>query len=77
MHKEWLEVAKTVLDAHPRAGAGIIGVDVFFVTVFVYIRIAVCDVFLKLGCYGVFVIVQCRVCPALMELEELSLVGGS
>lgn len=73
MHKEWLEVAKTVLDAHPTAGAGISGVDVFFVTVFVYIRIPVCDVFLKLGCYVVFVIVQCRVCPALMELKELAL----
>jgi hypothetical protein len=53
-----------VLDAHPAAG---IGVDVFFVTVFfVYLRIPVCDVFLKLGCYRGFMIVQCRVCPALM-----------
>jgi hypothetical protein len=42
MHKEWLKVAsKTVLDAHPASGAGIIGVGVFFITVFfVYLRIA-------------------------------------
>jgi hypothetical protein len=40
--------SKTVLDPHS-AGAGIIGVGVFFVTVFfVYLRIALCDVILKL-----------------------------
>ena len=51
--------SKRVLDPHPAtAGAGIIGVVVFFVAVFVYLRIPVCDVVLKLGCLSV--------CPAVM-----------
>jgi hypothetical protein len=40
--------SKRVLAPRPAAvGGGIIGVGVFFITVFVYLRVAVCNVFLK------------------------------
>jgi hypothetical protein len=43
--------SKRVLAPHP--AVGIIGVGVFFVTVFVYLRIPLWNVFLKLDCLSI------------------------